>query len=221
MGKVYKIEQIKLIESFKKFQKDGTLDKHIIQYMDQNSITKQKFYEYFSNLPRNEVKKYYKIIVSAFEHYIKDSSEIDLQLRYDLEDVYYTITNNLKTSNEKYKIESILKKYHKNINPVRSIYFEIQEIDINFNKDNEDHVTIINLIKDKEFIDNLIQDIKQDTRSLQRLERRFYEMKKLYKFFTFPMTFYHTQEMIKDIKKWSGVFLRFHAKYNDKNYKYD
>ena len=94
MGKVYKIEQIKLFESFKKFQKDGTLDKHIIQYMDQNSITKQKFYEYFSNLPRNEVKKYYKIIVSAFEHYIKDSSEIDLQLRYDLEDVYYTITNN-------------------------------------------------------------------------------------------------------------------------------
>ena len=82
-------------------------------------------------------------------------------------------------------------------------------------------MTVVNLIKDKKFIDDLIQDIKQDTKSLQRLERRFYEMKKLYKFFTFPMTFYHTQEMIKDIKKWSGVFLRFHAKYNDKNYKYD
>ena len=144
-----------------------------------------------------------------------------MQLRYDLEDVYYTITNNLKTGNEKYKLPAILKKYHKNINPVRAIYFEIQEIDINFNKNNEDHVTVVNLIKDKKFIDDLIQDIKQDTKSLQSLEKRFYEMKKLYKFFTFPMTFYHTQEMIKDIKKWSGVFLRFHAKYNDKNYKYD
>jgi hypothetical protein len=221
MGKVYKIEQIKLFESFKKFQKDGTFDKHIIQYMDQHSITKQRFYEYFSNLPRNEVKKYYKILVSAFQYYIKDSSEIDLQLRYDLEDVYYTITNNLKTSNEKYKLPVILKKYHKNINPVRSIYFEIQEIDINFNKKNEDHMAVIKLIKDKKFIDNLVQDIKQDIKSLQSLEKRFYEMKKLYKFFTFPMTFYHTQEMIKDMKKWNGIFLRFYAKYNDKNYKYD
>ena len=56
-------------------------------------------------------------------------------MRYDLEDVYYTITNNLKTGNEKYKLPAILKKYHKNINPVRAIYFEIQEIDINFNID--------------------------------------------------------------------------------------
>ena len=161
MGKIYKIEQIKLFESLKKFQKDSTLDKHIIQYMDKHSITKQKFYEYFSNLPRNEVKKYYKILVSAFQYYINDSSEIDLQLRYDLEDVYYTITNNLKTTNEKYKVPAILKKYHKNVNPVRSIYFEIQEIDINFNKKNEDHMTVVNLIKDKKFIDELIQDIKQ------------------------------------------------------------
>jgi hypothetical protein len=221
MGKVYHIHQIKLIEAFQTFEKKQTVDKALASYLDKNGISKQKFYDFFSNLPRNEVRKYYKLVVSAFQKYIKNSAELDLQLRYDLEDVYYTVTNNLKTCDRKYIFPSVLKSYHKNINPVRALYFEIQEIDIVFDKDNPDHVFVIDKIKDRKFIELLIQDIKADIRSLQSLEKRFMETKKAFDFFSLPMTYYHTQEMIKDMKKWSAVFLDHQIKYGTKKFKYD
>ena len=114
-----------------------------------------------------------------------------------------------------------MKSYHKNINPVRALYFEIQEIDIVFDKDNPDHVFVIDKIKDRKFIEILIQDIKGDIRSLQSLEKRFMETKKAFDFFSLPMTYYHTQEMIKDMKKWSAVFLDHQIKYGTKKFKYD
>jgi len=221
MGKVYHIHQIKLIESFQLFEKTNTVDKTLSSYLDKNSISKQKFYDFFSNLPRAEVRKYYKLIVSAFQKHIKNSAELDLQLRYDLEDVYYTVTNNLKTCDRKYSFPSVLTKYHKNINPVRALYFEIQEIDILFDQNKKEHVFVVDLIKDRKFVEQLIQDIKADIKSLQQLEKRFTDTKKMFDFFSLPMTYYYTQEIIKDMKKWSAVFLDHQIKYSKKKFKYD
>lgn len=221
MGKVYHIHQIKLIEGFQQFEKNQTVNKDLASYLDKNGISKQKFYDFFSNLSRNDVREYYKLIVSAFQKHVKNSAELDLQLRYDLEDVYYTITNNLKTCDRKYIFPSVLKKYHKNINPVRALYFEIQEIDINYNNENADHKFVISKIKDREFIEKLIQDIKLDLKSLNELEKRYTQTKKTFEFFSFPMTYYHTQEMKQDMKKWSAVFLEYQIKYSDKKFKYD
>ena len=60
-------------------------------YMHKNSINKKKFYDFFDGVERAEVKKIYNKFVLAYQKETKNNSEIDLQLRYDLEDSYFTI----------------------------------------------------------------------------------------------------------------------------------
>jgi hypothetical protein len=215
MSKVYHIKHLRLIKDLDTYLNKGQMTPNLKSYMHKNSINKKKFYDFFDGVERAEVKKIYNRFVLAYQKETKNNSEIDLQLRYDLEDSYFTIIENFLTKDSSYYFPSILKKYRPNINPVRALYFDVQEVDVQFKPDDENHQFIYDRFKSKEFYKKLITDIEKDLNSLYIIENKYKSTKKNHHFFTLPISFYHIQDMIKDMKKWLKVFIEFYNKVNN------
>ena len=178
-------------------------------------LTKKKFYEFFDGIERPEVKKLYSKLVLAYQRQTKNDSEIDLQLRYDLEDSYFTVIENFLTKGSSYYFPSILKKYRPNINPVRALYFDVQEVNIKYISEDENHQFIYNRFKSDEFFKRLMIDIEKDLIGLRTIEKKYKDTKKRHGFFTLPISYYHIQDMIKDMSKWLRVFTEFYNKVNN------
>ena len=111
MSKVYHINQVRMIKDLKEFRKNKTVSNFIIQYLNKNNITKKKFYQFCDGMSRVEMKELYAVLVDAYYKHSNNNTEIDLQLRYDIEDAYYVVVNNLMTKNISFVVKSIIKKY--------------------------------------------------------------------------------------------------------------
>jgi hypothetical protein len=198
-----------MISDLHHFRKKRAVNKTLMAYFQNKGIAKKNFYEFLSGVEKDEVRTLHKILVDAYHFYNQYTADADLQLRYDIEDVYYTITSNLRTLDQRYKFPSILSKYRKNINPVRALYFEIAECRINFDLKNVNHRFVYDIFLQEHFFPQLRLDIEYDIISLQKLEQRYQDTKTNYPFFTYPISYYHVQEMLKDFKKWADVYKDF------------
>jgi hypothetical protein len=210
-----------MIRDLKEFDRSGKISNYIVTFLLKNSITKKKFYIFCEGMSRTEMKEYYGILVNAYQKYLKNNTELDLQLRYDIEDSYYITSSNLLTKNDIYSFPNIMSKYREDINPVRALYFEIAEINISFNLKDVDNDYVKNQFKNDIWFKKLMTDIEHDMTSLRGIEEKFNLLKKNYQFFTFPISYYHTQEMIKDMQKWLNTFTKFYNRVNGIKSKYD
>ncbi len=209
MSNIYQIHQARMIGDLKHFRKKRVVNKTLANYLSDYGITKKDFYEYMDGVDKEEQRMLHKILVDAYNFYSQHTADTDLQLRYDIEDVYYTITSNLRTLDQRYKFPSILTKYRQGINPVRALYFEIAECRINFDLKNPSHRFVYDIFLQEHFFPQLRLDIEYDIISLQKLEQRYIDIKTNYPFFTYPISYYHVQEMLKDFKKWADVYKDF------------
>jgi len=221
MTKIYQIEQLKMIRDLNEFDRTEKLGDFLLKYLTKNGITKKNFYNFCDGMSREETKELYNTLVKAYQHRSQDNTEIDLQLRYDIEDAYFIVTNNLLTKNKMYSFPSIMKKYRKDINPVRALYFEVAELNINFDNKDIDSEYIKQQFCNQEWYEKLMYSIENDLESLKKIEAKYNKLKKQYKFFTLPISYYHTQEMINDMQKWLNVFTKFYRKANNIKFKYD
>jgi len=212
---------MRMIRDLKEFNRSGKISNYIVTFLLKNSITKKKFYIFCEGMSRTEMKEYYGILVNAYQKYLKNNTELDLQLRYDIEDSYYITSSNLLTKNDIYSFPNIMSKYREDINPVRALYFEIAEINISFNLKDVDNDYVKNQFKNDIWFKKLMTDIEHDMTSLRGIEEKFNLLKKNYQFFTFPISYYHTQEMIKDMQKWLNTFTKFYNRVNGIKSKYD
>ncbi len=209
MANIYQIHQARMISDLNHFKKKKEVKKTLADFLTKNGIAKKNFYEFMDGVDKQEKRSLHRILVDAYNFYHKHTADTDLQLRYDIEDVYYTITNNLRTLDQKYKFPSILSKYRTGINPVRALYFEIAECRINFDLQNIHHRFVYDIFLQEHFFPQLRLDIEYDIISLQKLEQRYIDIKTNYPFFTYPISYYHVQEMLKDFKKWADVYKDF------------
>ena len=221
MNNVYHITQIRMIRDLEEFSKKQTISGFVLKYLKENGIEKTKFYEFCSGMTRKQIRSLHKILVNAYYYHTKDNNEIDLQIRYDLEDAYFTITNNLITKSTEYCFPSVLNKYRRDINPVRALYFDILELEFDLEHPDNNQQFIISKFHDQIFFKKLMRDIETDINSLEKIEYKFNDAKKSYPFFTLPLSFYHTQEIIKDMKKWLKTFNDFYRKINGEDLIYD
>lgn len=215
MSKIYHIKHLRLINDLEVYLNKNQMSPVLKSYMHKNGINKKKFYEFFDGVDRHEVKKLYSKLVLAYQRQTKNDSEIDLQLRYDLEDSYFIVIENFLTKGSTYYFPSILKKYRPNINPVRALYFDVQEVNIKYITEDENHQFINNRFKSEDFFKRLMIDIEKDLKGLRTIEKKYKDTKKRHSFFTLPISYYHIQDMIKDMSKWLRVFTEFYNKVNN------
>jgi len=215
MSKIYHIKHLRLIRDLDTYLQKNLMTPDLKSFMHKNGIDKKKFYNFFDGIERKEVKKLYSKLVLAYQKQTKNNSEIDLQLRYDLEDSYFTVIENFLTKGSAYYFPSILKKYRPNINPVRALYFDVQEVNIQFSEQDDNHQFIYDRFKSHDFFKRLMTDIEKDLEGLLNIEKKYKDTKKNHHFFTMPISYYHIQDMIKDMNKWLKVFTEFYKKVNN------
>ena len=212
---------MRMIRDLKEFKRNQKITNYVATYLLKNNITKKKFYTFCEGMSRTEMKELYGILIECYQKYLKNNTEIDLQLRYDIEDSYYITVSNLLTKNDIYSFPSIMSKYREDINPVRALYFEVSEININYSVEDIDNDYIKNQFKNDVWFKRLMKDIECDMSSLAGIEEKFNLLKKKYQFFTYPISYYHTQEMMKDMQKWLNTFTKFYNRVNGIKSKYD
>ena len=81
-----------------------------------------------------------------------------------MEDEYFKLLQNLETNDPKYKIPSVLIKYRKDINPIRALKFELQEIMSMYNSlsdiDDDYHMWLATQFKnEKKIKETILLDI--------------------------------------------------------------
>ena len=100
-------------------------------------------------------------------------------------------------------------KYRKNINPIRALKYEIQEIMAMYEVVEEYHVWIVKQFHNKEKINDIVFAIKNDMLKLKELQKKYLRAKEKYSYFVLPMSYYHCKEMEQDMLTWIKTFQEF------------
>ena len=121
---------------------------------------------------------------------------------------------NLRTKKDIFVFPSLMKKYRKDINPARALYFEISNLMLHFNSDDERHIWLLGLFKENTWRQELIHSCLLDVQNIDSLiSKYFHHMKKEG---NVSLEMLHIIEIRKDLKTYVGVFDDFsHFDYGD------
>ena len=137
------------------------------------------------------------------------TSDENMDIRFKLEDEYFELLQNLESNNTKYKIPSILIKYRKDINPIRALKFELQEIMSMYSIEDDYHLWLVKEFKNEEKINEIIFCVKNDILKIVEMQKKFKNAKKKYSYFVLPMSYYHCIEMETDMVSWIKTLQEF------------
>lgn len=98
-------------------------------------------------------------------------SYIDAQAQFNCD---YAELANFKTNDPEFMFPTVLSKYRRGINPVNALYHSLQEALFQYSSDNETYVWIINLFKDKEWLNRLLYAVQKDRDDIQAFCHRYY-----------------------------------------------
>ena len=118
-------------------------------------------------------------------------------------------SNQSLSNDSKYKIPSILIKYRKDINPIRALKFELQEIMAMYTVDDDYHLWLIKEFKREDKIKEIIFAVKNDIIKIVEMQKKFKRAKKKYSYFVLPMSYYHCIEMEADMVSWIKTLQEF------------
>lgn len=137
--------------------------------------------------------------------YTKNMQENANSLKIALRKDYTKTMETLRTTSPEFMFPSVLIKYRNNINPMTALYYEVRDLCARYNSDNEYHVWLLELIKDKEYKNKMIDALANDIKRLERIIKRYYwPLVKL--FDTIPLELFHAKQLIKDYRHYITVF---------------
>ena len=209
MSRIIKFDEAKVAHAFEQFTKDGAITDNILEHIIPHFHFQSDIDDVLTSYPDSDKKRYYNILLEMKNAVTTMTSDDNLSLRYSLEDEYFQLLQNLETLNPKWKVPSILIKYRKNINPIRAIKYEIQEIMAMYEVTDEYHLWIVDEFKDKEKINEIVFATKNDMLKLKELQKKYLRSKEQHSYFVLPMSYYHCKEMEQDMLTWIKTFQEF------------
>lgn len=209
MSRIINFEQAKIAHVFEQFSKDGVITDNILENINAHFHFQSDIDDILDEYSDIDRKRYYKILLEIKDAVKQMTSEDNMNIRFELEDEYFNLLQNLKTNNPKYKIPSILIKYRKDINPIRALRFELQEIMSMWEVEDDYHVWIIKQFKNKSKINEIITDIKDDMIKIVEMQKKYLMAKRKHSYFVLPMSYYHCIEIETDMKSWIKTLQEF------------
>ena len=90
-----------------------------------------------------------------------------------------SVLENLATESSDFAIEEIMKRYRESINPVKALYYDLQEIMFLYDgkPKNKHHLHLISKFKDIEAFEKIIVAIDRDIRDLAECKQRVNKLK--------------------------------------------
>lgn len=110
-----------------------------------------------------------EIADELLDKYKKQVSVSYNSLHYSLVKEYRSFMNTCCTSGSQWMFPGILAKYRKNINPVRSLYYEMRSIMFSYDPNNQYHAWLYDTLSDTEFLYRLIECTWKDKRKLDHM----------------------------------------------------
>ena len=122
-----------------------------------------------------------------------------------------SVLENLSTENSKFSIEEIMKRYRESINPVKALYYDLQEIMFLYDgkPKNKHHQFLINRFKDKESFEKIIVAIDRDISDLAECKQRVNKLKTDH---NYPNTSEHLKKIVdlyNEMIQWKTLFEKF------------
>ncbi len=209
MSRIINFNQAKIAHSFEKFSRDGVITDDILENINNNFHFESDIKDILVDYSEKDQERFFKILLDIKEAVKQMTSEENMDIRFSLEDEYFNLLQNLETNDTKYKIPSILIKYRKDINPIRALKFELQEIMSMYTIEDDYHIWLVKEFKNEEKINEIVFRIKNDIIKIVQMQKKFKRAKEKYSYFVLPMSYYHCIEMEADMVSWIKTLQEF------------
>ena len=209
MSRIINFNQAKIAHSFEKFSRDGVITDDILENINANFHFESDIKDVLNDYSDRDQKRFYEILLDIKDAVKQMTSDENMDIRFSLEDEYFNLLQNLESNDPKYKIPSILIKYRKDINPIRALKFELQEIMAMYTVDDDYHLWLIKEFKREDKIKEIIFAVKNDIIKIVEMQKKFKRAKKKYSYFVLPMSYYHCIEMEADMVSWIKTLQEF------------
>ena len=122
-----------------------------------------------------------------------------------------SVLENLSTEGSEFAIEEITKRYRESINPVKALYYDLQEIMFLYDSKpkNKHHQFLINKFKDIESFEKIIEAIDKDIKDLNECKQRINKLKTDH---NYPNTTEHLKKIVdlhNEMIQWKTLFDAF------------
>ena len=209
MSRIINFDQAKIAHTFEQFEKDFAVTDYILENIIPHFHFQSDIDDVLDSYPDNDRVRFYETLQKMKNAVKTMTSDKNLEIRYELEDSYFALLQKLETIDPKWKVPSILIKYRKNINPIRALKYEIQEIMAMYKATEEYHIWIVKEFHNVEKINEIVFAIKNDMLKLKELQKRYLRAIEKYSYFLLPMSYYHCKEMEQDMLTWIKTFQEF------------
>ena len=122
-----------------------------------------------------------------------------------------SVLENLSTENSEFAIEEIMNRYRESINPVKALYYDLQEIMFLYDgkPKNKHHQFLINKFKDIESFEKIIEAVDRDLSDLSECKLRVNKLKREH---NYPNTSEHLKKIVdlyNEMIQWKTLFEKF------------
>ena len=122
-----------------------------------------------------------------------------------------SVLENLATEGSEFAIEEITKRYRESINPVKALYYDLQEIMFLYDSKpkNKHHQFLINKFKDIESFEKIIEAVDKDIKDLNECKQRINKLKTDH---NYPNTTEHLKKIVdlhNEMIQWKTLFDAF------------
>jgi hypothetical protein len=209
LSRIINFNQAKIAHAFEQFAKDSVITDNILENIVPHFHFQSDINDVLNEYSDRDRKRYFEVLQDMKNAVKQMTSEDNMSVRFSLEDEYFDLLQNLETNNTKYKIPSILIKYRKDINPIRALKFELQEIMSMYEVEDDYHLWLIDQYKNEDRVYEIINAVKNDMIKIAEMQKKYLYAKKKHSYFVLPMSYYHCIEMETDMKSWIKTLQEF------------
>jgi hypothetical protein len=122
-----------------------------------------------------------------------------------------SVLENLATESQDFAIEEIMKRYRESINPVKALYYDLQEIMFLYDSKpkNKHHQFLINKFNNIESFEKIFEAINRDISDLNECKQRVNKLKSEH---NYPNTTEHLKRIVdlyNEMVQWKTLFEKF------------
>ena len=133
-----------------------------------------------------------------------------------------SVLESMATDDNKFQIKEVTDRYRDTINPVKALYYDLQEIMFLYDgkPKNKHHKFLVEKFSKKDAFDNIINAVDRDLEDLKECKTRINNLKKELGFSN--RSEYHKKvlDLYTEMKQWKRLFTKFPEWVNE-NYKED
>lgn len=156
----------------------------------------------------DENRKIFDIVITQV---IKITETDIIKFKQKVNILCQNVLDTLETNNDAYAIPEIIQRYRDSINPVKALYYDLQEIIFLYDgkPKNKHHMFLIELFRDSNYADRYVLAIDKDIKRLDDCQNSINFLKSEYKITLNSSYATKVKELRVEMLQWKKLIMRF------------